>query len=72
MENEINDKTSSRYIGQVIEMGDVAGGNPGVTIEIRPNVFITIAGFKQHDIMDMPNFLYKNVKLTIEMISQQP
>jgi hypothetical protein len=55
-----------QYIGDVIEMGDL-DGQRGLRVEIRPQVFIEISGFARHDIMAMPNLLYKKVKVTIEV-----
>ena len=56
-----------QYLGDVIEMGDLDGSR-GLRVEIRPQVFIEISGFSRHDIMAMPNILYKKVKITIEAI----
>lgn len=56
-----------QYIGDIIEMGDLDGSR-GLRVEIRPQVFIEISGFARHDIMAMPNILYKKVKITIDAI----
>ena len=56
-----------QYLGDVIEMGDLDVAR-GLRVEIRPQVFIEISGFSRHDIMAMPNILYKKVKITIEAI----
>ena len=55
------------YAGIVIEMGDLEESERGLLVEIRPQVFIKISGFARHDIMKMPNILYKKVKITIEV-----
>lgn len=55
------------YSGNVVEIGDL-DGQRGLRVEIRPQVFIEISGFSQNDIMTMPNFLYKKVKITIDAI----
>jgi hypothetical protein len=56
------------YTGNIVEMGDLESGSKGILIEISPQVFIEISGFSRHDIMAMPNFLYKKAKIIIEVI----
>lgn len=56
------------FKGNVVEIGDLQCGSRGLLIEIRPQVFIEISGFARHDIITMPNILYKKVKITIDVI----
>jgi len=58
------------YSGNVVEMGDLEESESGFLVEIRPQVFIKICGFARHDIMAMPNILYKKVKITIETVDR--
>jgi hypothetical protein len=66
-ENFLKRGINMEYTGDVIEIGDLEGRR-GFLVEIRPHVFIEISGFARHDIMAMPNFIYKKVKITIEVV----
>jgi hypothetical protein len=56
------------YIGNVVEMGDLQGER-GICVQMRSDAMILITGFYQHEMMKMPNLLYRKVKISIEIIS---
>jgi hypothetical protein len=54
--------------GTVVEMGDLedSAGRGFLIEKTSPSYFIAVTGFSQTEMSEMPNLLYKKVKLTLE------
>lgn len=61
-------------VGEIVEMGKLQGierGCPdiGVVLKTKEGVFITVSGLSVGDVWQMPNALYKQARITIELLN---
>ncbi len=58
-------------VGEIVEMGKLqdieVGPDIGVVLKTKDGVFITVSGLSVGDIWQMPNALYKQARITIEL-----
>ena len=59
-------------VGEIVEMGALDGfaensHDIGVVLKTKEGGFITVSGLTVGDIWQMPNALYKQAKITIEL-----